>query len=219
MQLSGNTILITGGATGIGYALAKAFFEKGNTVIICCRRESRLTQAKEENPSLITRICDVTNPEQRKALFQWVTKEHPNLNVLINNAGIQRDIDFSKGPGELTSGESEIAVNLDAPVHLCALFAPFLSKAKNAAIINVSSGLLFIPERASRMPVYCATKAGLHAFCRSLRVQMEGSGIEIIEAIPPAVISELNIESRRKRGCRVQGHIRRRLRRPCPCKA
>jgi len=205
MKLTGNTVLITGGATGIGFAMAKALLEMGNTVIICGRRADRLIQAKEQLPALHIRCCDVTNPKERETLFDWVTKAFPDLNVLINNAGIQRDIDMKQGLSELTSGESEIAINLEAPIELCARFTPFLKERTNPTIINVSSGLAFMPERAARMPVYCATKAGLHGFCLALRMQLKEIGIEVIEAIPPAVISELNIESRRRRGAEFKG--------------
>lgn len=204
MKLSGNTILITGGATGIGYALAEEFLARGNTVLLCGRREDRLKEAQQKHPELIIKVCDVTKEKDREALFVWATIEHPDLNVLVNNAGIQRDIDLTKGMEDLT-GESEISINLIAPIHLSARFIPFLHNQTNAAIINVSSGLALRPESASRMPIYTATKAGLHAFSISLRGQLKDSGFEVIELLPPAVISELNPEGRRKRGAQFRG--------------
>ena len=205
MKLCGNTILITGGATGIGYALAEQFLARGNTVLLCGRREDRLKEVQKEHPEFIIKVCDVTNEQDREALFTWVSKEFPALNVLVNNAGIQRDIDILKGMGDLLTGESEISVNLTAPIHLTARFVPFLLKQRAAAIINVSSGLALRPESAARMPIYTATKAGLHAFSISLRGQLMDSPVEVIELLPPAVVSELNPEGRKKRGAVFKG--------------
>ena len=199
MKMNENTILITGGATGIGYSMAKYFYERGNTIIICGRREDRLTQASEELPGIHTFKCDVANPDDRKDLFNHVSKNFPEVNILINNAGIQRDIDLTKGLDEFDRGDSEIRINLEAPVYLSALFTPILSGKKNATVINISSGLAFMVERASRCPVYCATKAGLHAFSIAQRIQLAPLGIRVVEIIPPMVESELNMESRIKR--------------------
>ena len=192
MNIKGNTILITGGATGIGFALADAFVKAGNKVIICGRREKRLNEAKEKIPALYIRQYDVTNDADRKALFKWVRDNFKDLNVFINNAGIQKMVDFTSGAeGLLTKGD-EIATNLVAPVQLTALFAPLLMKKKSAAIINVSSGLGFIPIAA--MPVYCATKAAMHSFSVSLRHQMKKTPVKVFEIIPPAVETELGRE-------------------------
>ena len=199
MEMNGNTILITGGATGIGYAMAKYFSERSNTVIICGRREDRLKQTARELPGIHTFKCDVSNHVDRKALFQYVSNNFPDINILINNAGIQRDIDLTKGLDDLNSGDNEIQINLEAPVYLSALFTSILAGKENATIINVSSGLAFMVERASRCPVYCATKAGLHAFSIAQRIQLAPVGIRVVEIIPPMVESELNMEGRKKR--------------------
>jgi uncharacterized oxidoreductase len=192
MNIKGNTILITGGATGIGFALADAFVKAGNKVIICGRREKRLNEAKEKIPALYIRQCDVTNDADRKALLKWINDNFKDLNVFINNAGIQKMVDFTSGAeGLLTKGD-EIATNLVAPVHLTALFAPLLMKQKTAAIFNVSSGLGFIPIAA--MPVYCATKAAMHSFSISLRHQLKKTSVKVFEIIPPAVETELGRE-------------------------
>lgn len=127
MKITGNTILITGGATGIGYALAEKFLEAGNEVIICGRRESRLLEAQRNHPNLHIKLCDVADKNDRIELFTWITKNFGNLNIVINNAGIQRDVDFTKGIEALTEGENEITINLEAPIFLSALFIPFLS--------------------------------------------------------------------------------------------
>ena len=199
MKMSENTILITGGATGIGYSMTRYFHERGNTIIICGRREDRLEQAAKELQGLHTIKCDVADSDDRKTLFQYISDNFPNINILINNAGIQRDIDLTKGIADLSGGEDEIRVNLEAPIYLSALFTPLLSGKDNAVIVNVSSGLAFMVERAIDMPVYCATKAGLHAFSIAQRKQLAPLGIRVVEIIPPMVESELNFEGRKKR--------------------
>ena len=199
MNMNDNTILITGGATGIGYAMAKYFHGHGNTVIICGRREDRLAQAAKTLPGIHTVNCDVTDNSGRLALVRHMQERFPGMNILVNNAGIQRDLDLTKGISDLERGEDEIRVNLDAPIRLALLFTPFLANKKNAAIVNVSSGLAFMVEHAAGMPVYCATKAGLHAFSMAQRIQLAPLGVRVIELIPPAVVSELNAEGRRKR--------------------
>lgn len=159
MKINGNTVLITGGATGIGFALAQDLVQAGNEVIICGRRENKLAEAKGKLPLIHTRVCDVSKDKDRRELFAWARANFPNLNILVNNAGIQRMIDLTKGI-EALAGEDEIEINLKACVHLSALFIPFFMEKKEAAIVNVSSGLGFVP--LAIMPVYCATKAALH---------------------------------------------------------
>jgi len=198
MEISGNTILITGGATGIGYAMAEAFLKAKNEVIICGRREEKLLEAQKKHPDLHIKICDVAEEADRSALMEWITTDFSNLNILVNNAGVQRDIDFTKGIAEFQIGESEIKINLEAPIVLSGLFIPYFTGKKEAAIINISSGLGFVP--AARMPVYCATKAGMHAFSLALRHQLSKLGIKVFEVVPPAVDTELNLEGRAKRG-------------------
>ena len=189
MKTRGNTILITGGATGIGFALAEAFAKAGNTVIICGRRENRLKEACARLPGIETLVCDVSKKRDRESLFRWVKNNHPALNVLVNNAGVQKMVDLTKGTRDLLEGENEIATNFVATIHLTALFIPILSRQKEAAIINVSSGLGFVPIAA--MPVYCATKAGVHSFTVSLRHQLKDTSIRVFEIVPPMVDTEL----------------------------
>jgi len=198
MRLSDNTVLITGAATGIGYAMAEAFLEAGSRVAICGRRATRLLEARAKHPELNTRVCDVSNEEDRKGLVGWTATQLPGLNVLVNNAGVQRDVDFTNGIDDFLAGENEIRVNLEAVVVLCGLFVPLLSRNKGAAIINVSSGLGFVP--AVRMPVYSASKAGVHAYSMALRQQLSTVGIKVFEIVPPAVDTELNPTGRAKRG-------------------
>ena len=191
--------MITGGSMGIGYSMAKYFHERTNTVIICGRREDRLAQVTKKFNGIHSIKCDVANPEDRDMLFKFISDNFPDLNVLINNAGVQRDIDLTKGLEDLGSGDSEIRINLEAPVYLSAMFTSLLACNENAVIANVSSGLIFMVERASGVPLYCATKAGLHAFSIAQRIQLAPLGIRVVEIIPPMVESELNMESRKKR--------------------
>lgn len=188
MKITGNTILITGGASGIGLALAKRFADRENDVIICGRREDKLRAAAARLPGTKWRVCDVSVPAERESLGAWAAAEVPDLNVLINNAGIQRRIDLKTAEGWLET-ESEIAINLEAPIHLSRLFYPQLAGHNQAAILNVTSGLSFVP--LANVPVYCATKAALHSFTLSLRRQLAGTPVEVIEVIPPAVDTDL----------------------------
>ncbi len=198
MKISGNTILITGGATGIGLAMAEIFLEKGNEIIICGRREAKLVEAQKKHPEFHIVTSDVSTEANCRALVEWVTAHFPNLNVLVNNAGIQRDIDFTQGIDEYLAGANELKINLVAPIILSGLMVPYLKGKGEASIINVSSGLGFVP--AAKMPVYSASKAGLHAFSMALRRQLAHEGIKVFEVIPPAVDTDLNAEGRAKRG-------------------
>jgi len=161
MKTKENIILITGGATGIGFSLAETLVNAGNRVIICGRREGKLKEAKDKLPQIQTKVCDVSRGKERESLFNWVKDNFKDLNVVINNAGIQRMVNLKKGTQDLFNGENEIETNLVALIHLSAYFIPLFLKKKEAAIINVSSGLGFVPIAA--MPVYCATKAAIHS--------------------------------------------------------
>ncbi len=188
MDLSSNTILITGGASGIGLALAERFLRAGSEVIICGRREEKLRETQDAHPELKIRVCDVAREAERLALLEWAVGEHPGLNVLVNNAGIQRYLQLTE-PEEWERSREEIAINLEAPLHLAVLFIPHLQRQQRSAIINVTSGLAFVPM--ARAPIYCATKAALHSFTLSLRHQLADTPIEVIEIVPPAVNTDL----------------------------
>jgi uncharacterized oxidoreductase len=188
MRLDSNTVLITGGASGIGLGLAERFRKAGSEVIVCGRREGKLREAQQRLPGLRTRVCDVATEEGRAALADWAVREFPALNVLVNNAGIQLRSSLTD-PGEWEQSHEAIAINLEAPIHLAMLFAPHLRRQERAAIVNVTSGLAFAPM--ARVPVYCATKAALHSFTVSLRHQLAGSSVEVLEIIPPAVDTDL----------------------------
>jgi uncharacterized oxidoreductase len=145
MQTSGNTILITGGATGIGLSIAEIFLKENNQILVCGRREEKLREAKQKFPELQTRVCDIANAKERQGLYHWATSEFPEINFLINNAGIQREIDLTEGTKDLLNGDDEIEINFQAHVQLTALFIPHLMKLPKAAIMNVTSGLGFVP--------------------------------------------------------------------------
>lgn len=188
MNLSSNTILITGGASGIGLAFAERFLKKGSEVIICGRRADKLREAKEKNAQFHTRVCDIADGSERIELFEWATQNFPNLNVLVNNAGIQRRVALTESE-DWAQTQTEIAINFEAPIHLSRLFIPHLLKQKNPVIINVSSGLSFAP--LANVPVYSATKAALHSYTLSLRHQLSDTPIEVVEVAPPAVNTDL----------------------------
>ena len=185
MKLSGNKILITGGATGIGSGLMQRFVQENNTVIICGRRESTLKEAIQKFPSVITRVCDLSIAGERENLFNWIAKEHNDLNVLVNNAGIQQWMSITNDDF-FQRAKDEIAINIEAPLHLISLFLDL--KALNT-VINVTSGLAFAP--LAKVPVYCASKAFLHSFSLSLRYMLSSKNIEVIELIPPALNTDL----------------------------
>ena len=188
MQLQGHTVLITGGATGIGFGIAELFDANGSQVIICARRQEALAQAKKKLPKLVTFSCDLSRAEERVRLAAWLRTMYPALDVLVNNAGIQQRMDVHD-PDFWTKGRDELAINLEAPLHLSHLLLPLLSGNRGSHIINISSGLAFVPM--ARAPVYCATKAAIHSFTQSLRRQVKQDGIEVIEIIPPAVNTDL----------------------------
>jgi uncharacterized oxidoreductase len=188
MDLTGNTILITGGSSGIGMALAERFIRLGNEVVITGRRAAALESFAAKHPAVHVKVSDAGNAASRIELAAWAAREFPRLNVLINNAGIQRRVDLQRSePWEATAEELEI--NLSAPIHLSALFIPQLQQQPQAQLMNVSSGLAFVP--LAHLPIYCASKAALHSFTLSLREQLKSSSIRVTEIIPPAVKTNL----------------------------
>jgi uncharacterized oxidoreductase len=193
MKLTDQTVLITGGASGIGLALAKRFAARGNTVIVCGRDRAKLADAKSAIPRLITLRADVSDPAEREKLVSTVLKDFPGLSILVNNAGIQNQSEPMLGPQvqptDWTAHAREIEINFAAPVHLSMLLLPHLAKQTDGAILNITSGLAFVP--IARMPVYCATKAALHSFTESLRYQAKATSLRIIEVAPPAVNTDL----------------------------
>ncbi len=189
MKTSGNTMLITGGTSGIGFEFAKQLDALGNTIIVTGRDEEKLRKAKSLLPKLKTIKSDVSRPEDIQSLLKTVLAEFPKLNVLINNAGVMRTINMHGASDDLEGLTREIDINLKGPMRLAAAFLPHLKAQPDAAIINVTSGLAFVPLPTS--PVYCATKAGLHSFSLSLRVQLKNTKVKVFEVAPPATQTEL----------------------------
>ncbi|CAN5375892.1 SDR family oxidoreductase [soil metagenome] len=185
MKLSKNKILITGGASGIGLGLTEKFIQENNTIIICGRREEALKEVAAKFPSVIIKVCDLSIESERIALFEWIKEHHSDLNVLVNNAGIQNWMNVSDQE-YYEKATREISINVLAPIHLTALFTQLPSL---NTIMNVTSGLAFV--QFAKVPVYCATKAFFHSYTLSLRYQLKDKNIEVIEIIPPALNTDL----------------------------
>lgn len=191
MNLTGNTILITGGSTGIGLALAKKFVELENKVIITGRTESKLAQAASEVSGIETIRCNASDALAVADMAAIVKKDHPQLNVLINNAGIFLNKNLSKNDEDLSTLTAEVDINLSGPIRTVAALIDVLIQ-NRGTVINVSSGLAFVPLASA--PVYCATKAALHSYSLSLRAQLQDHGVRVIELMPPAVRTELTAD-------------------------
>lgn len=188
MRLSNRTILITGGTSGIGLELARQLLARGNAVMVTGRSQERLDAACQALPGLHAFQSDASDPDAILALRDQVLDQFPSFDTLINNAGIMRNLDLNQVRG-LQDVTREIEVNLCGPIRMIQAFLPHLRTRKDALVVNVSSGLAFIPLPLS--PVYCAAKAALHSYSLSLRVQMRASGVTIVELAPPPVETPL----------------------------
>lgn len=189
MNSSGNTILITGGGSGIGRGLAAAFHAAGNQVIVAGRRQSSLDETTAPHAGMKSMILDVEDRSAIRAFAARITQEYPTLNVLVNNAGIMRAENLLAQDEALADMEATIATNLLGPIRLTAALLPHLQQQPQATIINVTSGLAFVPLAIT--PTYNATKAALHSYSQALRSQLRDTNIQVIELIPPAVATEL----------------------------
>jgi uncharacterized oxidoreductase len=189
MKTTDNTILITGGGSGIGRGLAEAFHRLGNQVIIAGRGQKTLDETTAANPGIKSLTLDVSDPKSIQSFAAQVTKDYPSLNVLINNAGMMRPENLLEKPNDLSTAEKTITTNLLGPIRLTAALLPSLRKQPRATIMNVSSGLAFVP--LAMTPTYCATKAAIHSYTQSLRYQLKATKIEVIELIPPYVQTTL----------------------------
>jgi uncharacterized oxidoreductase len=187
MNLTGNTILITGGGSGIGLALAREFHQRGNTVIIAGRRQSALDAATAANPGMKSLVLDTADAASIAAGVAKLTAEFAGLNAVLNNAGIMRPEGLKAGA--TADAEAIVATNLLGPIRLTAALMPHFLKQPRATILNVSSGLAFVP--LAMTPTYCATKAAIHSYTQSLRYQLQDTAIKVIEIIPPWVATEL----------------------------
>lgn len=189
MKLLGNTILITGGTSGIGMGLTKALAARGNTVVVTGRDTRKLQSVTQETPEVHTVQSDASSPDAIAALFEEIAERFPQLNMLINNAGVMRKLDLQDQRNDAVTIGQEIEVNLLSPVRMVQQFLPLLKRQSVAAIVNVTSGLAFTPFPIS--PVYSAAKSGLHAYSRSLRMQLSNTRIRVFELAPPAVDTPL----------------------------
>jgi uncharacterized oxidoreductase len=194
MNMSGNTMVITGGGAGIGRGLAEGFHATGNYVIITGRRLSALKETVSANPGMQYYVLDVDDAGAIKSFAKQVVEDHPTLNVLINNAGIMRAENILGIPFDLSDSEAMIATNLLGPIRVTTALLPQLLQRPSATIVNVTSGLAFLP--LARTPTYCATKAAIHSYSQSLRYQLRNTSVQVIELAPPAVATDLMPESR-----------------------
>lgn len=188
MNTTGNTILITGGGSGIGRGLAEAFHALDNQVIIAGRSQKALDETTAANPGIKALTFDIANPADIRSFATRLVTEFPSLNVLINNAGIMSFENLLE-QGDLGDAEAIVATNLLGPMRLTAALLPLLQKQPRASIMTVSSGLAFVPM--STTPTYCATKAAIHSYTQSLRYQLRESNVEVLELIPPYVQTTL----------------------------
>jgi uncharacterized oxidoreductase len=189
MNVSGNTILITGGGSGIGRGLAEAFHKAGNQVIISGRRREALKAVTDANPGIKAVGLDIDRPEAIAALARQMEKEFTKLNVLINNAGIMKPENMSAAVPSAEIAEGTITTNLLGTIRLTSALLPLLRKQAKSTVMTVSSGLAFVP--LAMTPTYCATKAAIHSWSQSLRWQLKGTSMEVIELVPPYVQTEL----------------------------
>lgn len=187
MKTTGNTILVSGGGSGIGRALAQRWHDRGNRVIVTGRTLTSLQETIADRPGMVAMTLDVSDPADIARFAAQVVADHPDLNVLVNNAGIMRIEDLT-APRALADAEATVTTNLLGPIRMIDALVGHLATQDGAAIVNVTSGLAFVPLAIT--PTYCATKAALHSYTESLRHQMAGQ-IEVIELAPPAVQTEL----------------------------
>lgn len=185
MNLENNTVMITGGSSGIGLELSKVLIQKSNKVIICGRSNEKLSKAKSIEPKLITYQCDLSNSQECTDLSKMISENHPDLNILINNAAIVNRTNFLSTDKIIEMAENEMETNFMAPLRLIHFLCPILQKNNNPAIINITTGLIYTPR--ADYPFYNATKAALHSFTQVFRKQTENSNINIVEVMFPAV--------------------------------
>ena len=185
MNLSGHTILITGGSSGIGLELVRQFYEQGNRIIVASRNSDKLNSLQVEFPRVITVVCDLADPKSVRKLLEHCLNNYPEINILINNAGIQYNYLWQEEEDGFHKISRELRVNLISPMHLVYGLLPQLTRQQEAAIINVGSALAFHPKRSA--PVYCSSKAGIHIFTKAMRYQLKESPVKVFEIIPPLV--------------------------------
>ena len=189
MKTSGNAILITGGASGIGLALAKAFTHKGNCVMVCGRDAQQLEEAKHDLPELLVRQCDLADKNERLAFVYWALEQLPGLNVVINNAGIAGPVDLTIDELDIDTVDRQLLIDLSVPVDLSLRFLPHLRRQPFAALVFVSSGLVYSFDASS--PAYSTAKAGIHVWAQSMRYQLRETSVAVFDVLPPTVDTNL----------------------------
>jgi len=189
MQANGNTILVTGGGSGIGRALAESLHSRGNRVVVAGRRLSLLQEVVRANPGMDAIELDIEHAASIPRFAEALCRRHPGLNVVVHNAGIMRPEDLRGGAASLADAEATIATNLLGPIRLTAALLPHLLRQRSATLVTVTSGLAFVP--LAGFPTYCATKAAIHSWTESLRYQLQGTSVEVVELPPPYVQTEL----------------------------
>ena len=189
MKLDGNTVLITGGSSGIGLEMARQFLDRGNKVVITGRDEKKLHEAKQQLDGVAIIRGDVSNSDDVKELYQQAVHDFPDLNILVNNAGILQTLNLRDSNLSATDLTQEIDINLKGTIMMNNAFLPLLQHRNNPAIVNVSSGLAFVPLPVA--PVYCSTKAAIHSYSLSLRAQLRNTGIKVFELAPPLTETEM----------------------------
>lgn len=201
MKITGNTILVTGGTSGIGLGLATRLARAGNKVIVAGRRKELLDRIAAEHDGIEAVVLDVTDPASIASAHDTVTRTHPELNVLVNMAGVMLPENLLE-QDSLAVAETTVAANLLGPIRMLYAFLPTLLQQDDATVLNVSSGLGFVPLPAT--PTYSATKAAVHMFTESLRVQLDGTSVQVIELIPPAVRTTLMNQENDERSMPVE---------------
>ena len=189
MDLKNSTILITGGTSGIGLELVRQLTEKGSTIIITGRKQEALNEAKRQFPNIHCFQSDVSDPQDIERLYESVTQQFPDLNIIVNNAGEMRLLDVQDASKDLENMTREIDINLKGTIYMVHQFLPHLIKKHTAAIVNVSSAIAFMPY--STAPVYSASKAGVHAYTLALRQQLDKTRVKVFELVPPGVNTNL----------------------------
>lgn len=192
MKKSNNTILITGGTSGIGREMVRQFYQLQNTLIVVSSDQRNLADLQKEFSLVKTIQCDLSNSESVKELIETCIQKFPELNVLINNAGIQHNYNWISERNHPMKIRHEIATNLTSPMELMYGLLPMLLDKSESAIVNISSALIYAPKKSA--PIYCATKAGIHNATKSIRYQLEGSSVKVFEIIPPVVDTKMTTD-------------------------
>lgn len=197
MQLSNRTVLITGGSSGIGFALARQLVARENTVIICGRNQQKLDQVKEQLPEIEIVRCDINTPGDLDNLASFLAGKYPGLDILINNAGIQQELDLTNGQSIDHAVEMEINTNLSSQINITHRLYPLLSANTSSAVVFIGSALAFVPKYS--VPIYSAAKSGLHSFVQSLRHQAADDGVQVIEIFPDVVDTQMTKHRRNEK--------------------